>query len=183
MDPKSTTINVLGLGYVGLPSALLLASNNFKVIGTDISKDLVKKLSEEKLILDEEDLNKLYKRVLNENKIKFSAKVAKSDFFIVCVPTPCIEGNKADLSYIFMAIDNIIKVLDEENIIIIESTIPVGTCDSIKDYIKSNSNIQDPKICHCPERVLPGASITEILNNDRVIGGTNPKVTKRVGYL
>ncbi len=176
-------VNVIGLGYVGLPSALLLAQKGFNILGTDISVKLINKLSTKEISFDEQEIEKVYLDVIEKDNLNFSCEVEKSDYYLICVPTPCDINNKADLSFVYKAIDNIILVLGENDIIIIESTIPVGTCKLIKEYIISKSKIKKPKICHCPERVLPGNSIKEILNNDRIIGGTDLDVTNEVVNL
>jgi len=183
MRVEEKKVNVIGLGYVGLPSALLLAQKGFNIVGTDISVKLINKLATKEISFDELEIEKVYLDVIEKDNLKFSCKVERSDFYLICVPTPCDSNNKADLSYVYSVVDEIIKVMDENNVLIIESTIPVGTCNQIKEYIKLRSNFYDPNICHCPERVIPGSSIKEILNNDRVIGGTNEIITKEVEEL
>jgi len=174
------TVSILGLGYVGLPTTLLIAQKGFKVIGYDISSQLIDDLLQKKYNSDEKDVNNLYLELVDKSNLTFSNTLYSSDIFIVCVPTPCSSAGIADLSYIFSAVDQIVSVLNEDDIIVIESTIPVGTCKEVEKYIKSKSNVINPLICHCPERVLPGSSINEILKNSRVIGGNREGVSTKV---
>ena len=146
MRVEEKKVNVIGLGYVGLPSALLLAQKGFNIVGTDISVKLINKLATKEISFDELEIEKVYLDVIEKDNLKFSCKVERSDFYLICVPTPCDSNNKADLSYVYSVVDEIIKVMDENNVLIIESTIPVGTCNQIKEYIKLRSNFYDPNI-------------------------------------
>ena len=172
-------VSVVGQGYVGFPTALLLAENSYDVMGVDINHNLINSLNDESILKEknfEPDVLKLYKKVIKTKKILFSKKLTKSKVFIICVPTPIKKNNKSDISYVNSAVDQVVKVLSKDDILIIESTISIGSIESIRNRIDRKIKKQNKKIfkyflSYCPERVLPGASLKEILNNDKIIGG------------
>ena len=168
-------ICVIGLGYIGLPTASMLAIQGFNVIGVDINEKRVKEIKELSFKTTEKDLMTLVKGAINSGNLKVQTKPDKADVFIICVPTPCIECNgekKCDLNYLNKAIENIKPYLEDGNLIIIESTIPPGTTDEIYKKLSKDKNIY---VAHCPERVLPGNILKELVENDRVIGGVDEK--------
>ena len=173
-------ISVIGLGYIGLPTAALLAQKkSFIVHGSDISTSRLNELRKLKINLFEKNLNTLIKESIRKKKIFLEKKITSSDFFIICVPTPFYLRNKkyiADLSSVNNAVSKILKVLKKGNTIILESTVPIGTSKKIYEKIlKFGFKKNDINFAYCPERVLPGDILNELINNDRVIGGINNK--------
>ncbi len=168
-------ICVIGLGYIGLPTASMLAIQGFDVIGVDINKKRVEEIKNLSFKTKEKDLMTLVKGAINSGNLKVQTKPERADVFIICVPTPCIENNgkkKCDLKYLNKAIENIKPYLEDGNLIIIESTIPPGTTDEIYKRLSKDKKIY---VAHCPERVLPGNILKELVENDRVIGGVDKK--------
>lgn len=173
----------MGLGYIGLPTALISTSSTYKVTGFDIDKNKVDELNSGKYLFDEQDIQSLYDQLIESNSIAFSNKITESDIFVIAVPTPIKTDKSADLSYVENAIDLIIPLLKKDNLIILESTCPVGTSELMikriikkRDDLKNESNI-DFKFCYCPERILPGDTLNELINNDRVIGGNTKEAS------
>jgi UDP-N-acetyl-D-mannosaminuronic acid dehydrogenase len=163
-------ICVLGLGYIGLPTALLL-SRSFDVCGCDINKDVVGKINNKILPFVEPGLDDL----LRESGIKAEIHPVESDAFVICVPTPFDKELKmADLGFVINAAKSIIPYLRKGNLIIIESTITPGTCEKVIVPIIEKSGLRvgvDIFLSHCPERAIPGKTLIEMVNNNRVIGG------------
>lgn len=173
-------ICVIGLGYVGLPTALIINNKNYQVNGVDINEDLIKDLNKNKIHLEEKEIKKFFLSSIKKNKIKFTLKPEKSDIFIICVPTP-LKNNKSDISLVLKAIESIYPVFKDGDTIIIESTCPVGTTMLIKEKIdKFFNNKINFKLAYSPERVLPGDTFNEILNNDKIVGGINDLSTNTV---
>ena len=169
-------VEVVGLGYVGLPIALLIADAGHDVIGVDINQKHISNLNNCKLSFQEPGLFSLLKNAVNSKRFVACSSPKQADIFIICVPTPLNEFNQPDLSFLQIAVDSLISVIDKNNLIIIESTIPVGTTNDVKNYIlaKQRSLIENEiHVAHCPERVLPGDALKEIINNDRIVGGTS----------
>ena len=169
-------ISVIGLGYIGLPTAALLSKiQSFKVHGTDSSLSRLNELRRSKINLFEKSLNILIKKALKKKKIILESKITSSDFFIICVPTPFYFRNnkpKASLNFINIAVKDILKVLKKGDTIILESTVPVGTSQQIYGrIIKFGFKRGEVNFAYCPERVLPGDILNEIINNDRIVGG------------
>lgn len=178
-------VSVLGLGYVGLPTAALIAKSGLKVNGVDINQRLISTLKNTTFDFEEPGLNTLVQEVLSSEMLIVSDTPVPSKFYIICVPTPVDIKNQPDCSYLFSAVDSIIDLLQAESIIILESTIPVGTTTKVSQYILSKRPDIDWSIelAHCPERVLPGNALNEIIYNNRIIGGTTPNSTKIVSKL
>ena len=174
---------VVGLGYIGLPTACLIASKKIKVLGVDINPEAINLVKEGKININEPDLIGLLKEVIEEGYLKIALKPDYADVFIICVPTPFKDGYKPDLSYVMAAINSILPYIKEDNLIIIESTCPIGTTENIRDLVFSkiaNSTIKDKiYLAYCPERVIPGKILYELIYNDRIIGGINEVSSKR----
>lgn len=169
-------ICVLGLGYIGLPTALLFANNGHEVIGVDINEKVVEKLNEGKMPFDESGLDDL----LIKAKGSFIAKtkVTEADAFLIAVPTPLDKHVKiSDLKYVRLAAEMIYPILKRDNLVILESTVPPGTSEKLLIPIlgKSGLKIDEFNFVHCPERAIPGQTLYEMINNDRIIGGCNEK--------
>lgn len=176
-------INVIGLGYIGLPTALILAANGNKIVGTDYNKDLVSKLNEGELTFEEKGLEGLFEKALSQN-IQFTNEYMATDFYIVTVPTPYDKENKKiDASYVIVATKQILKVCKKETILVIESTVSPGTIDKfIRPLIMESGLIlnEDIFLVHAPERILPGKMLYELENNSRTIGADLPEVAEKV---
>ena len=175
---------VIGLGYIGLPTAVLLADNDYEVFGFDINKEILLKISKSISHISEPKLNQLLKKVVSNGKLKTIERLRESDVFIICVPTPFLKNSKdklpkPDISYILNAGENIAGVIKSGDLVILESTSPVGTSEKLFDHISKKSGLskKDFNLSYCPERVIPGKTITELINNDRVVGGVNKKST------
>ena len=170
---------VIGLGYIGLPTATILANNNYLVEGIDINENVVNSVNKGKIHFVEKGLQYELEKAILSRRFTARTKPSKSDIYLIAVPTPFIKGGgvipKPDLSHIFESIDSISPLIKKGDLIIIESTCPVGTTESIISRIENLSKISRDEIfiCYCPERVIPGNILQELINNDRVIGGIN----------
>ena len=179
-------INVIGLGYIGLPTALMFAKSGVEVVGTDLNEKLTDSLSKGKLTFEEEGLEELFSDAI-EKGIKFSTEYQKSDTYIVAVPTPYIkESKKLDQKYLISAINSILDVCEKGAVLIIESTVSPGTIDKyIRPEIEKRGFIigQDVHLVHAPERIIPGNMIYELEHNSRTIGTDEPEIGKQVKEL
>lgn len=174
-------ISVLGLGYIGLPTAIIAAENGYEVCGFDIDSEKVKNInSGEANILEPEIATRLQK-VLNSNKFKAFDTLQEADCFIIAVPTPFKENKKADLTYVWRAGAILARVIKKNDLVILESTVPVGTSEKFASIIGVQSGYKpnvDFFTAHCPERVIPGKIFEELQKNDRVIGGVCQKASE-----
>lgn len=184
---KNKTISIIGLGYVGLPTALIVANAGYKVFGYDKDTEIISELNNHKLRILENGFEDFFKTVVKKNKISFKNNLEKSDIYIIAVPTPIYKDKTPDLSYIESALEEIVPLLKKNDTIILESTSPIGTTKNILQQIKSErkdlfSKDQLPcfSLAYCPERVLPGNLVHEILNNDRIVGGINKDSSKSI---
>jgi UDP-N-acetyl-D-mannosaminuronic acid dehydrogenase len=175
-------VSVIGLGYIGLPTAALIASNQIKVIGVDVDQEIVKTVNEGKIHIIEPNLEELVHSAVKKGNLSAANEISNSDVFIVAVPTPFTQNHKPDLSYIKIAVKSIAKVLKVGNLVILESTSPVGSSEKMMHWMKEErpdlsfpvfgvDKESDIFIAHCPERVLPGNIINELISNNRIIGG------------
>ena len=181
MKPSFSKVTIMGLGYIGLPTAALIASKGIKVHGVDINKKVVDTINEGKIHIVEPDLDGLVHEVVKNGFLRASTFPAKADVFLIAVPTPFKEGYIPDISYVESAIKMILPYLEEGNLIIIESTSPVGTTERMYELIVQERPELKGKIymAYCPERVLPGKILYELQFNDRVIGGINPQSSQK----
>lgn len=186
---NTNTVSVIGLGYIGLPTAALIASRGIKVIGVDVNEAAVNTINSGKIHIIEPDLDILVSAAVKSNLLVATSKPQKADVFLIAVPTPFKDEKHApDLSFIKKAVENIAPVLEKGNLIILESTSPVGTTEKLEAWLKElrpelmfPSDIDgdsDIKIAYCPERVLPGKIIHELNKNNRVIGGISASCTE-----
>jgi UDP-N-acetyl-D-mannosaminuronic acid dehydrogenase len=181
------TICVMGLGYIGLPTASLLATKGFSVTGVDVSQKVVDTINKGEIHIVEPDLDILVKSAVHSGNLSASLEPVEADVFIIAVPTPFkdggpdhISGKKPDLSYIEAATKKISPFIKPGNLVILESTSPVGTTDEVvAEILKQDGHSigEDIYIAHCPERVLPGRILIELVENDRVVGGINESST------
>jgi UDP-N-acetyl-D-mannosaminuronic acid dehydrogenase len=171
----------MGLGYIGLPTAALIASKGIDVLGVDINPEVVDTINKGKIHIVEPDLDGLVHKVVEGGFLKASTNPEEADVFLIAVPTPFKEGYTPDLKYVEAAIKMIIPFLKPENLVIIESTSPVGTTEKMYQLIlREKPELEETiYIAYCPERVLPGKILYELEFNDRVIGGINEKSTKK----
>ena len=179
----NNVVTVVGLGYVGLPTAILLANSGFVVKGVDNNLVHVEALKKSEIRFAEPGLAESLKLALASEKLSISSQVERSDVFIICVPTPLsldTETPSADLSYLFSAVDSIAGALEDENLVIIESTCPPGTTQSVRDSLAVKvSGVNRIHLAYCPERILPGSIFKELVNNSRVVGGVDAVAGQR----
>lgn len=176
-------ICVMGLGYIGLPTASVLATKGFDVLGVDVRQDIIDTINRGDIHIVEPGLHSLVRSAVDSKQLKASLTPEKSDVFIIAVPTPFRENRQPDLRYVEAATKTIAPFLEKNNLVILESTSPVGTTERIAQILCelrpdlcSGSTIE-AYIAHCPERVLPGKILQEIIENDRIVGGINPDST------
>jgi len=173
---------VVGLGYVGLPTAVIAAQNGYNVIGFDVDAEKVKKINKGDIDITEPELKERLADVLFTKKFKATTEIPEADYFVIAVPTPLSKQRGADLSYLFAAIDTIIKKLLPGNVIIVESTIPVGTTDLLARMIEQKTGLKvgsEIFVAHCPERVWPSKVFEELINNERIIGGVTERCSEK----
>jgi UDP-N-acetyl-D-mannosaminuronic acid dehydrogenase len=179
-------INIIGLGYIGLPTALMFAKSGIKVVGTDYNSSLVNTLSEGKLTFEEEGLAELFHDALS-NGIEFSTEYQKTHTYIIAVPTPYIkESKKLDPKYVISAVNSVLDVCEKGAAIIIESTISPGTIDKyVRPEIESREYVigEDIHLLHAPERIIPGNMIYELEYNSRTIGSDSIEVGEKIKDL
>ena len=173
------SICVIGLGYIGLPTAALLANRNYKVHGVDVVKSTIDTINQGNIHIVEPDLDTFVRTAVKSGNLIADLKPKKSDVFIIAVPTPFHEGYIPNIDYVLSATESIAPYLEEGNIVILESTSPVGTTDKMAEVLASKG-IDTTKIhiAHCPERVLPGQIMRELVENDRIIGGITKEATE-----
>ena len=186
-------ICILGLGYVGLPTAVIFANQGINVIGVDIDPNIVKLVNSGKTALIEPNLSALLSQVVKKGTFRGALNPISADVFILAVPTPCDDKNIPDLSYLEAAADSIAPYLKIKNLVIIESTVPIGATENITSRLaKARPDLTFPDmkgdlievhVAHSPERVLPGNILQEIENNDRVIGGMTDECGKLTAEL
>jgi UDP-N-acetyl-D-mannosaminuronic acid dehydrogenase len=187
MDKK---ICVMGLGYIGLPTASLLATKGFQVHGVDVNENAVEMINSGKVHIYEPDLDILVKAAVQSGKLKASLQPEEAEIFILAVPTPFKDGHKPDLTYVEAAAKTIAPVIKNGDIVILESTSPIGTTEKVAEWIlgersdlTTSEEMHSDKgrvyVAHCPERVLPGHILKELVENDRIIGGLDKESTKR----
>ena len=176
-------VNVIGLGYIGLPTALMLASHGVKVIGTDYNKELVATLNAGKTTFKEDGLEELFDKAVKAG-IKFTSDYQNTDFYIVSVPTPYDKfSKKVDACYVVAAVKDVMGVCSKGATIVIESTVSPGTIDKfVRPVIERNGFIigKDIHLVHAPERIIPGNMVFELLHNNRTIGADEKDIGEKV---
>ena len=178
------TLSVVGLGYIGLPTAAVFASRKMKVIGVDVSEKAVNTINRGEIHIVEPDLDLVVHAAVTEGYLRATMTPEPADAFIIAVPTPFKDNHEADLTYIESASKAIAPVLKKGNLVILESTSPIGATEKMAEWLAEarpdlsfpqfNGCDSDIRIAHCPERVLPGHVLRELVENDRVIGGMSP---------
>jgi UDP-N-acetyl-D-mannosaminuronic acid dehydrogenase len=174
-------VSVIGLGYIGLPTAAVIASRGIEVVGVDVSEKAVETINQGRVHIVEPDLDMVVQAAVTMGKLRATLVAEAADVFMIAVPTPFKENHRPDLSYIKSAAESIAPVLEKGNLVILESTSPVGATEKLAGWLKDlrpdltfpqeSSNDADIAIAHCPERVLPGRVLEELVSNDRIIGG------------
>lgn len=179
-------INVIGLGYIGLPTALIFASNGMEVVGTDYNKEIVKVLQQGNITFKENGLDELFKDAVSKG-IKFSSDYMSADAYIIAVPTPYDRvSKKIDTSFVTGAVRNVMEVCPKGATVIIESTISPGTIDKfVRPIISAKGFIigKDINIAHAPERIIPGNMVYELKHNSRTIGADNREIGEKIKLL
>lgn len=179
-------LNVIGLGYIGLPTALMFAKSGVEVVGTDLDEALIKSLSEGQLTFEEGGLDELFQEAL-ESGIRFTKDYQQSDVYIVAVPTPYVSASKKlDPKYVIAAVKEIMTVCNKGAVVVIESTVSPGSIDRyVRPVIEENGMIigRDIHIVHAPERIIPGNMIYELMHNSRTVGADDPNVGRKVKEL
>ena len=179
-------INVIGLGYIGLPTALMLASHGVEVIGTDYNEELVATLNAGKTTFKENGLDELFADALKSG-IRFSTEYQMTDTYIISVPTPYDKfSKKVDACYIISAVKSVMQICPKGATVVIESTVSPGTIDKfIRPVIEENGFVigEDINLVHAPERIIPGNMVHELLHNDRTIGADDKTVGEKIKAL
>ena len=172
-------ICVIGLGYIGLPTAALLANRGYEVHGVDVVQSTVDIINRGEIHIVEPGLDTFVRSAVQSGMLKAHLKPVESDVFIIAVPTPFHEGYVPNVDYIVSATKAITPYVKDGNIVILESTSPVGTTDMMESVLKECAvDTSKLYIAHCPERVLPGRIMIELVENDRIVGGTTPEATE-----
>ncbi len=186
------TISVIGLGYIGLPTAAVFASREIKVVGVDINAHAVATINRGEIHIVEPELDKVVHEAVQRGYLRATSQVEAADAFLIAVPTPFIGDHQPDLSYVQAAASSIAPVLKAGDLVILESTSPVGTTEQLSAWLAAarpdlrfpqHGEAPDIAIAYCPERVLPGKVMVELIENDRVIGGMTPACSARASEL
>ncbi|MBJ7437651.1 MAG: UDP-N-acetyl-D-mannosamine dehydrogenase [Sphingopyxis sp.] len=182
-------VAVLGLGYIGLPTAALIARSGCKVTGVDVSQHVVDTVNSGRVHIEEVDLDGLVQGVVSRGSLVASIDVVVADTFVIAVPTPHDDEHRPDVSHVLSAARAIAPKLDAGNLVILESTSPVGTTEKVAALLAelrpdlkvpgACSGAADIFVAYCPERVLPGRILVELVDNDRCIGGITPRCARR----
>jgi UDP-N-acetyl-D-mannosaminuronic acid dehydrogenase len=186
-------ISVIGLGYIGLPTAAVIASRGIEVVGVDVSQHAVDTINQGNIHIVEPDLDIVVRSVVTTGKLRATITSEKADAFLVAVPTPLNANHQPDISYIEAAAKAIAPVLEKGNLVILESTSPVGTTEKLAQWLsearedlnfpQQAGDEADIRVAHCPERVLPGYVLQELVANDRIIGGMSNKCSEAATAL
>ena len=187
------TISVIGLGYIGLPTAAVFASRGIDVIGVDVSEKTVNTINEGRVHIVEPDLDIVVRGAVHAGKFRATTIAEPADAFLIAVPTPFKGDHEPDLSYVEAAAHSIAKVLKAGDLVVLESTSPVGATEQLSRWLaEARPDLTFPhdyhekaaiQVAHCPERVLPGKVLQELVSNDRIIGGLTPFCTERAQQL
>lgn len=182
-----TSVNVIGMGYIGLPTAAILAHSGILVQGVDVRADVVNKINEGSIHIQEPGLEALVHEAFQQGRLRASLTITHADVHIIAVPTPVNPDRSPDLSYVTSATRTIAQALRPGDLVVLESTVPPATCTGvIAPLLAELTGMvagKDYDLAHCPERVIPGHILHEIVHNDRIIGGTTPEATRRTVEL
>jgi UDP-N-acetyl-D-mannosaminuronic acid dehydrogenase len=180
---------VLGLGYIGLPTAAVIARTGAQVLGVDVSDSVVETVNSGRVHIEEVDLDGLVSGVVARGLLRASTQIEPADAFVIAVPTPFAEDHAPNIGYVLRAATTVATVLKAGDVVILESTSPVGTTEKVRDLLAElrpdlkvpgrTGETADIAIAYCPERVLPGRILVELIDNDRVIGGITPRCARK----
>ncbi|MCX3307562.1 UDP-N-acetyl-D-mannosamine dehydrogenase [Pantoea vagans] len=186
------TISVIGLGYIGLPTAAVFASKGKKVVGVDINARAVETINRGAIHIVEPDLDQVVHAAVTRGDLRATTQPEAADAFLIAVPTPFKDDHQPDLRFVKAAAESIAPVLKKGDLVILESTSPVGSTEQMADWLAAarpdlrfpqHGETPDIFVAYCPERVLPGLVMVELINNDRVIGGMTPACSARASEL
>lgn len=186
------TISVIGLGYIGLPTAAVFASKGKKVVGVDINARAVETINRGAIHIVEPDLDQVVHAAVTRGDLRATTQPEPADAFLIAVPTPFKDDHQPDLRFVKAAAESIAPVLKKGDLVILESTSPVGSTEQMADWLAAarpdlrfpqHGETPDVFVAYCPERVLPGQVMVELINNDRVIGGMTPACSARASEL
>ncbi|SEJ16479.1 UDP-N-acetyl-D-mannosaminuronic acid dehydrogenase [Sphingomonas sp. OV641] len=179
---------VLGLGYIGLPTAAVIARTGAKVLGIDVHQSVVDTINSGRVHIEEVDLDGLVSGVVARGHLRASTAIETADVFVIAVPTPFADDRSPDIAYVLEAATSLAPVLKTGDTVILESTSPVGTTEKVRDLLaRLRPDLRAPglgegadyAVAYCPERVLPGRILVELIDNDRVIGGITPRCARK----
>lgn len=190
MDSGSElNVAVLGLGYIGLPTAAVIARTGAKVLGIDVHQHVVDTINAGKVHIEEVDLDGLVSGVIARGTLRASTQIEPSDVFLIAVPTPFGDNHEPNIGYVLQAATTVATVLKAGDTVILESTSPVGTTEKVAELLSQLrpdlkvpghcAGTADVAIAYCPERVLPGRILVELIDNDRVVGGVTPRCARK----
>jgi UDP-N-acetyl-D-mannosaminuronic acid dehydrogenase len=173
--PQNTRVCVIGLGYIGLPTAAVLASRGYAVRGVEVDARAAEIINSGRAHIVEPDLDILVRAAVETRRLEVHAAPAAADIFVLCVPTPVAPGHAPDLSYVERAARSLVAVLRPGNLVILESTSPPGTTERLAELISREAQLEAGQLffAHAPERVLPGQILREVVQNDRIVGGVD----------
>jgi UDP-N-acetyl-D-mannosaminuronic acid dehydrogenase len=178
---KRKSLCILGLGYIGLPTAALLANRGYNVIGVDVNSSVVDTINRGDIHIEEPDLDTFVRAAVDSGRFKAAVYPTTADVYIIAVPTPFKGKNEPDVSYVESAAVQIAPFVRPGNLVILESTSPVGTTERVARILEDHGvNTDEVLIAHCPERVLPGKIMVELTENDRVVGGLTKEAAQGV---
>ena len=183
------SVAVLGLGYIGLPTAAVIARSGARVLGVDVDPAIVETVNSGRIHIEEVDLDGLVSGVVARGTLRAALEIERADVFVIAVPTPFDAERRPNIGYVLKAATTIAAVLKAGDTVILESTSPVGTTEEVRDLLarlrpdlampRSGGGAADIAIAYCPERVLPGRILVELIDNDRVIGGITPRCARK----
>ncbi|WP_188054615.1 UDP-N-acetyl-D-mannosamine dehydrogenase [Sphingosinithalassobacter sp. CS137] len=189
LSDAALKVTVLGLGYIGLPTAAVIARSGAQVLGIDVNAEVVETVNSGKVHIEEIDLDGLVSGVVARGNLRASLQIEPADVFVIAVPTPFGENHAPDVGYVLKAATSIATVLKAGDVVVLESTSPVGTTEEVAALLaKLRPDLKVPGHCtgsadiavaYCPERVLPGRILVELIDNDRVIGGVTPRCARK----
>lgn len=190
---KFETISIIGMGYIGLPTAAVFASRKKMVIGVDVNQRAVETINRGEIHIVEPELDIIVRSAVSGGYLRATTQAEPADAFLIAVPTPFKDGHEPDLDYIKSASRSIAPVLKKGDLVILESTSPVGATEQMSEWLaearpdltfpQTHGETSDIRVAHCPERVLPGHVLRELVQNDRVIGGMTPKCSEVAASL
>ncbi|MCJ8157181.1 UDP-N-acetyl-D-mannosamine dehydrogenase [Sphingomonas sp. LaA6.9] len=189
LSEHTPKVIVLGLGYIGLPTAAVIARSGCPVLGVDVNADVVETVASGRVHIEEVDLDGLVQGVVARGLLRASTRIEAADVFVIAVPTPFEEDHAPNIGYVLSAATSIATVLKAGDTVILESTSPVGTTEKVRDLLAQlrpdlrvpgrTGESADIAIAYCPERVLPGRILVELIDNDRCIGGITPRCARK----